>query len=189
MFFMIKKTFLIFLIIFLISSDHASSFFSENKPYSTVQDYIDTFKSLAIAEMNRTGVPASITMAQAVLESAYGNSELAVNANNHFGIKTKPDWKGEIYFKGGCYYKKYKSALESYIDHSNHLKTRPWYASLFNLEIHDYYKWSYGLKKAGYAEDPVYAEKLIKLIEKYEFNYYDYYFIPADSSLAEQKNK
>ena len=108
---MIKKAFLLFLIIFLISSDHASSFFSENKPYSTVQDYIDTFNSLAIAEMNRTGVPASITMAQAVLESAYGNSELAVNANNHFGIKTKPDWKGEKFWVGSNCYKKYKNIL------------------------------------------------------------------------------
>jgi flagellum-specific peptidoglycan hydrolase FlgJ len=168
-----RKAFSIILFIALLSAD-ASSTLTIKEPYTT-QGYIETFKSLAIIEMNRSGIPASITLAQAILESAHGNSELAVYANNHFGIKNKSDWKGAVYLKGGCYYKKYNSVLESYKDHSRHLKTRSWYADLFKLEVTDYSGWAYGLKKGGYAEDPVYAEKLIKIIEDYQFDYLDSY--------------
>jgi LysM repeat protein len=121
--------------------------------------------------MQKTGVPASITMAQALLESQAGCSNLAKDANNHFGIKCS-DWKGATYIqdddtKDECF-RKYKSVLESYDDHSNFLRTRPRYASLFELEITDYKGWAHGLKKAGYATDPTYATRLIKLIEDYQ---------------------
>ena len=185
-----KKTVTIFIAIFslILIFGNASSTTKTPIKY-TVQEYIDIYKALAVREMNRSGIPASITMAQAILESAYGNSELAVNANNHFGIKNKSDWKGAIYFKGGCYYKKYNSILESYEDHTNHLLTRQWYQSLFKLEITDYKNWGHGLKKAGYAEDPQYAYKLIKIIEKYNFTSLDSLHFSIDSTLANNKIK
>ena len=114
------------------------------------------------------GVPASITMAQALLESSDGNSNLAQQANNHFGIKCS-DWKGPSFIqdddtKDECF-RKYGAVLDSYDDHSNFLRTRPRYAALFELDIKDYKGWAKGLKKAGYATEPTYAEKLIKIIE------------------------
>ncbi|HNW99327.1 MAG TPA: glucosaminidase domain-containing protein [Bacteroidales bacterium] len=148
----------------------------------TLTQYVDTFKIIAVEEMNHSGVPASITLAQAILESGYGNSYLAQYANNHFGIKNKPDWKGEKFWVGSNCYKKYKNILESYADHSNHIKTRKWYANLFSLNITDYKNWAFGLKKAGYAEDPSYAYRLIYIIEKYKFNSLDSLYCPEDST-------
>jgi LysM repeat protein len=118
--------------------------------------------------MKKTGVPASITLAQALLESEDGNSLLATEANNHFGIKCA-DWTGPTFTKDDdardeCF-RKYKSVLESYDDHSNFLRTRERYAALFTLESTDYKGWAKGLKKAGYATNPQYAERLIKIIE------------------------
>jgi flagellum-specific peptidoglycan hydrolase FlgJ len=153
----------------------------------TLSEYIGQFKITAIEEMNRTGVPASITMAQAILESAYGNSMLATNANNHFGLKCKPDWTGETYSIGDACYKKYNTVLDSYADHSNHIKSRKWYADLFKLKITDYKGWSYGLKKDGYAQDPNYAYNLISIIERYKFNKMDsLYTPPADTSATKK---
>jgi hypothetical protein len=131
--------------------------------------YIEEHKDEAISDMKRTGVPASITLAQACLESMDGNSPLAVKANNHFGIKCS-DWKGAYYIqdddtKDECF-RKYGSTLESYDDHSNFLRTRPRYAFLFQLDPTDYKGWARGLKKAGYATDPRYADRLIKIIEE-----------------------
>ena len=135
----------------------------------TRPEYIELYKDDAVRDMQKTGVPASITMSQALLESNDGNSPLAREANNHFGIKCS-DWNGPSYIqdddtKDECF-RKYGSVLESYDDHSNFLKTRPRYASLFSLEITDYKGWANGLKKAGYATDPTYANRLIKIIEE-----------------------
>ncbi len=130
--------------------------------------YIEEHKDDAIREMQKSGIPASITLAQACLESSDGLSPLAVNANNHFGIKCA-DWNGPSYIQDDdkrdeCF-RKYSHALESYDDHSSFLKTRPRYAFLFSLDPTDYKGWAKGLKKAGYATDPSYADRLIKIIE------------------------
>jgi flagellum-specific peptidoglycan hydrolase FlgJ len=151
----------------------------------TLTQYIDTFKSVAVEEMNRSSIPASITLSQAILESAYGNSNLALNANNHFGIKCKPDWTGETYGSGEYCYKKYSNARESYKDHSDHICSRKWYADLFNLSVTDYTSWAHGLKKAGYAEDPNYAYRLIWLIEHYKLAELDKLYSPPDTTKAE----
>jgi LysM repeat protein len=133
-----------------------------------IQAYINSYKELAISEMLRTGVPASVTLAQGILETAGGQSDLASIANNHFGIKCKSDWTGETMrhdddTKNECF-RKYASAEDSYKDHSAFLKTRPMYAFLFKLDPTDYEGWAKGLKKAGYATNPAYAQLLIKII-------------------------
>ena len=177
-----KKTvgFLTVIIGLILFSTNVTSEFAKNNKY-TLTEYIKIFEPIAIMEMNRSGVPASITLAQAILESGYGNSILAVYANNHFGIKCKPDWTGETFSIGSACYKKYGNALESYDDHSNHIKSRSWYASLFNLKITDYKNWAFGLKKAGYAQDPYYAYRLIQIIDYYKFNGLDSLYNPTDT--------
>ena len=185
-----KKNVIIPIIISALTliSINVSSTLTLTQTYS-ISEYITIYKPLAIKEMKRSGIPASIIMAQAILESRYGNSILAVYANNHFGIKNKPDWKGKTFWIGTSCYKKYDSVLESYEDHSNHIKSRKWYADLFNLKITDYKQWAFGLKKAGYAEDPVYAYKLIKIIETFDFLAMDSLYTPFDSTFAEQQYK
>ncbi|MGN6215291.1 glycoside hydrolase family 73 protein [Parafilimonas sp.] len=136
-----------------------------------VAAYIQQYRQLAIDEMIRTGVPASITLAQGILESNAGQSNLTAQSNNHFGIKCKTDWTGNYVYhdddvKHECF-RSYSCAEDSYRDHSDFLKTRPNYASLFNLDATDYKSWAYGLKAAGYATNPVYAISLINTIEKY----------------------
>jgi LysM repeat protein len=138
--------------------------------------YIIKYKDLAIAEMQRTGIPASITLAQGILESQFGESDLAVNANNHFGIKCKTEWTGEKTYhdddlKKECF-RVYPSAEESYKDHSNFLMTRDWYAFLFKLEPTDDSGWAYGLKKAGYATEKDYPQRLLQLINDYQLQQY-----------------
>ena len=139
--------------------------------------YIEQFASLAVEEMYRSGIPASITLAQGLLESGYGLSELAVKGNNHFGIKCHNNWKGrKMYYdddaKGECF-RKYDSPEQSYHDHSDFLRYRDRYKFLFDYKITDYKAWAYGLKKAGYATDPSYPAKLIRLIEEYKLYEYD----------------
>lgn len=141
-------------------------------PHKTRHDYIRKYQVLAIEEMGRSGIPASIKMAQACLESGYGNSELSRRSNNHFGIKCKHNWKGQrVYYdddeKGECF-RKYKSVEESYIDHTNFLMGNPRYAFLFKLAPDDYKRWARGLKQAGYATAPYYDNQLIKIIEEYK---------------------
>jgi len=143
----------------------------------TAKDYIENFKEDAVKEMCLNKIPASIVLAQAMFESANGNSELAKNANNHFGIKCKKEWEGESYAKDDeteneCF-RKYNSVLESYTDHSLFLKTRPRYAFLFDIPVTDYKAWCFGLKEAGYATDPKYAKRLIDIIEKYKLHELD----------------
>lgn len=135
----------------------------------TTKAYIETYKNLAVAEMLRSGVPAAITLAQGVLETESGNSVLVKKSNNHFGIKCKAEWTGESVYhdddeSGECF-RKYDSAIFSYRDHSDFLRTRAHYAFLFSLDPMDYRGWAYGLKKAGYATNPRYPEILIKTIE------------------------
>lgn len=141
------------------------------------EDYIAKFKDDAIKEMYLHKVPACITLAQGMLESGNGNSDLCRKANNHFGIKCHKEWGGETYImdddeKNECF-RKYSSALESYSDHSLFLYSRSRYASLFELPITDYKGWCYGLKAAGYATDPKYPERLIAIIEKYKLHEYN----------------
>lgn len=142
----------------------------------TREDYLKIYSSIAVREMKLTGIPASITLAQACLESNNGNSRLAVEANNHFGIKCH-NWKGETITedddeKGECF-RKYSSADESFRDHSDFLRYRDRYASLFDLDPNDYKGWAHGLKQAGYATDPQYAYSLIRIIEDYHLSKYD----------------
>ena len=144
---------------------------------SPQKSYIGKYSGLAVEEMYRTGVPASITLAQGLLESGYGLSELAVKGNNHFGIKCHNSWTGaKVYYdddaKGECF-RKYDSPEESFKDHSDFLRYRDRYRFLFELDPSDYKGWAYGLKKAGYATDPGYPEKLIRLIEEHELYQYD----------------
>lgn len=139
--------------------------------------YISKYSALAVQEMYRSGVPASITLAQGMLESGNGLSELALKGNNHFGIKCHNNWNGaRIYHdddaKGECF-RKYTDPEFSYRDHSDFLRYRDRYKFLFDLEITDYEGWAHGLKKAGYATDPSYPTKLIKLIETYQLYEYD----------------
>ena len=153
-----------------------TGFISRGQDQSIIQNYINTYSSAAIAEMHRTGVPASIKLAQGIHETMAGTSDLVVKSNNHFGIKCKDTWKGESVShdddaRGECF-RKYKSPLESYRDHSDFLKSSARYASLFNLDPLNYTAWAYGLKKAGYATNPKYPQIIIKLIEDYNLQDY-----------------
>lgn len=144
------------------------------KDYYTA--YIAKYAKQAQQEQKKHGIPASITLAQGLLESAAGRSDLAQNANNHFGIKCTSSWTGDSYTKDDdkkdeCF-RKYRQVSDSYEDHSQFL-LRPRYESLFQLDITDYKGWAHGLKRCGYATDPGYAGKLIKLIEDYELAQYD----------------
>jgi LysM repeat protein len=138
--------------------------------------YIARYKEIAIQEMIRSGVPASITLAQAILESQSGESVLVKKSNNHFGIKCKPEWTGGRTYhdddeQGECF-RVYDSPETSFKDHSDFLRTRAHYAFLFNLNPTDYKAWANGLKKAGYATSPTYAARLIKLITDYQLHQY-----------------
>ena len=142
----------------------------------TTTSYISKFKTIAITEMNKYGIPASITLSQALLESGTGNSDLAKYANNHFGIKCTSDWKGKGYYKDDdqkddCF-RVYNNPEESFKDHSEFLK-RKRYAALFELDKDDYEGWAKGLKAAGYATNPKYPALLINIIEKYNLQQYD----------------
>ncbi|MEG1649445.1 MAG: glucosaminidase domain-containing protein [Rikenellaceae bacterium] len=138
----------------------------------TVSEYIAVYSDLAIANMTEYGIPASITMAQGILESSSGNSILAQKSNNHFGIKCKTDWTGATVLhdddeKGECF-RKYETVYDSYIDHSKFLRERDRYNPLFKLDATDYKSWAEGLKSAGYATNPQYAQNLIRIIEENE---------------------
>lgn len=147
-------------------------FFLSGQSVMTPEEYIANFKDDAIKEMLLHKVPACITLAQGMLESGYGNSPLAREANNHFGIKCHKEWGGETYIMDDdeddeCF-RKYNDVYDSYSDHSLFLLSRSRYASLFELPITDYKGWCYGLKAAGYATDPKYPERLMEIIEKYK---------------------
>ena len=138
--------------------------------------YINTWKELAMSEMQRTGVPASITLAQGIHESMAGKSPLSQKSNNHFGIKCKSGWQGEKVYhdddaRGECF-RSYPSAEQSYLDHSDFLRNSARYGFLFQLDPTDYKEWALGLKKAGYATNIRYPQILIKLIEDYNLHQY-----------------
>ena len=154
--------------------------FKENPSIS----YIAQYKEIAISEMHRTGIPASIKLAQALLESGAGQSSLAIEANNHFGIKCGGKWDGgEYYLKDDDYnskgklvescFRSFESTIHSFIAHGDFIINQNRYAFLFSYDNKDYQSWAYGLKKAGYATDKAYPQKLINLIEKYELYQYD----------------
>lgn len=158
----------------------------------TRSEYIEKYKDDAIKEMHHSGVPASITLAQGILESGDGNSPLALYANNHFGIKCHATWNGETFImdddeKNECF-RKYPTAYESFKDHSEFLTTRTRYAALFELKITDYEGWAKGLKTAGYATNPKYADLLIGLIEKHELNKYDNYAKVPSKTIEKNKS-
>ena len=153
-----------------------------------MRDYIDLYADMAVREMKRGKVPASITLAQGILESKYGQSTLAQRANNHFGIKVGgADWKGGRYCaytnefnkklnkmerQIACF-RSYETAEEGFAHHSDFLISRPRYAMLFGLGINDYKAWAHGLESTGYATDPEYGEKLIGIIERFSLYEYD----------------
>lgn len=164
-----KRTILAIVTLFIAVNLHAQRM--------SVDEYIETYKDAAIAQMNRLGVPASIILAQGILETESGNSDLVKRSNNHFGIKCKSTWTGPSVTHTDdapdeCF-RKYASAEESYRDHSDYLNTSPRYASLFNLASTDYKGWAYGLKRAGYATNPRYPQILISNIEKYNLQQYN----------------
>lgn len=139
--------------------------------------YIETYCDIAVEQMKLHKIPASITLAQGILESSAGQSDLAQRSRNHFGIKCGNDWTGAsvTHYDDGrneCF-RSYTKVRDSYEDHSLFLVNRPWYSSLFELPITDYKRWATGLKEAGYATDPLYPTKLITLIETYELHQYD----------------
>jgi flagellum-specific peptidoglycan hydrolase FlgJ len=157
-----------------IQAEHRDAI-NSYQSYTSLQ-YIDRFKTIAIQEMNLYGIPASITLAQGLYESGSGNSELAKNANNHFGIKCTSDWTGKSYYKdddnkNDCF-RVYDRPEDSFRDHSNFLKRKN-YAHLFELDKNDYQGWAYGLKAAGYATNPKYPQILIGIIQKYNLDQYD----------------
>ncbi|MCB9054277.1 MAG: glucosaminidase domain-containing protein [Chitinophagales bacterium] len=175
------------LIVFLIANQ---GLHAQNSP--VIQDYIDTYKELAIAEMQRTGVPASVTLAQGIHESQAGKSKLVLSSNNHFGIKCKSNWTGETVThdddaKGECF-RKYFSAEDSYKDHSDFLKNNQRYAFLFQLDPGDYKGWANGLRKAGYATNPKYSEALIKLIEDYQLQDYSLLALQRQPEFQDEQN-
>jgi hypothetical protein len=156
----------------------------------TEETYIDNFKDIAVSEMKRTGIPASITLAQGMIESDYGRSTLAREANNHFGIKCHNDWSGpKVYHnddkRNECF-RKYSKPEDSFHDHSEFLKSGSRYGFLFGLSSTDYKAWARGLKKAGYATNPEYANMLIRKIEEENLHYYDNGYKPEAVSMVNQ---
>jgi LysM repeat protein len=164
-FYSMKRQVLIILLFLCIFN-----FTSRSQEKVTVEEYINLYADLAVKEMINYHIPASITLAQGLLESENGNSPLAIEANNHFGIKCHEEWTGKTYnhdddVKNECF-RKYKKVEDSFRDHSEFLTTRDRYKSLFDLSITDYKGWAYGLKQAGYATNPRYPEILIRIIEE-----------------------
>lgn len=183
-------------ILFLLFASLAlKNSFAQQDP--VVIEYINKYKDLAIAEMQRTGIPASIKLAQGIHETSAGTSDLVKRSNNHFGLKCKAEWTGMTVkhtddAPNECF-RKYENPLDSYKDQSNYLKGTPRYASLFELDPTDYKAWAFGLKKAGYATNPKYTQVLIKLIEDYDLQ--DYTMIAlgklkrGQETLAKNENK
>ena len=166
-----------FTIILCLACFSAYALHAPKADKSPQEIYIEKYSSLAVEEMYRSGIPASITLAQGLLESGNGRSELALKSNNHFGIKCHNNWEGKkVYFdddeKGECF-RKYPKPEDSYRDHSDFLRFRARYRFLFDYPVTDYKAWAFGLKKAGYATDPEYPSKLIRLIEEYELHQFD----------------
>ena len=162
------------LLAFFLPLGHVLLAQTRSKQY---EEYIKKYRDIAVEEMERYHIPASITLAQGLLESGAGQGTLARKSNNHFGIKCGGDWRGKSVkhdddARDECF-RVYKNAADSYRDHSKFLVGRPRYASLFKLDMTDYKGWAHGLKKAGYATNPRYAYQLIDIIERYDLYKYD----------------
>jgi flagellum-specific peptidoglycan hydrolase FlgJ len=210
---MIKKSVLIIVLLLLVGchakksvivtqkdSRYNSSKYKRNssstpsKPMAvngTVNDYIANYKEVAMSNMKNYGIPASIILAQGILESGAGRGTLAMTANNHFGIKCHNDWNGETVLQDDdvaqeCF-RKYNDPAESFKDHATFLTGRNRYASLFELPKDDYEAWAKGLRLAGYATDPSYPEKLISYIERYELYQYDSQVMGKKFSMVNKK--
>lgn len=183
----INSTNIILIIIFCLFQ------FNINAQNNTRTQYINMYKDIAVRQMNAYGIPASIILAQACLESGNGNSRLAVRGNNHFGIKCHNGWKGKKIYKtddkfGDCF-RKYISAEESFKDHSEFLKNGKRYQSLFEIPRTDYKSWARGLKAAGYATNPKYAQLLIDIIEKNNLQQFDNDGSKASKKAARKKKR
>jgi hypothetical protein len=164
-------------VLIVIFTGNVFNIFAQTAKKITREEYVEMYKDIALQEMIEYKIPASITLAQGILESGSGNSRLAKEAKNHFGIKCHKGWEGEFIrmtddAPNECF-RKYKNAYDSYKDHSFFLSQRGRYSFLFDLEITDYKGWARGLKKAGYATNPRYAELLIKIIEDMQLYKYD----------------
>lgn len=154
------------------SSSSAAANFKITGPSNAVA-YVEQYKRIAVTESTRTGIPASIKLAQGILESGYGSSHLAKKANNHFGIKCGMGWSGKtMQYKGSCY-RVFSNGMDAYKEHSNFLTRSDRYKDLFKLKRSDYKGWAKGLRKAGYATNPNYPAKLIELVERYKLYNYD----------------
>jgi LysM repeat protein len=164
---------------------------TSNSGYSA-EEYINKYKDLAISEMKRTGIPASITLAQGMIESDYGHSRLAREANNYFGIKCHDDWTGPTIRhhddrRNECF-RKYRAPEDSFYDHSDFLLSVPRYSFLFSIAPTDYKAWARGLKKAGYATNPDYANMLIRKIEEYRLMVFDRGYTTSDTASVKTGN-
>ncbi len=197
---MVRKIYLFILIIIpvvLSSCGSSRRVVTSSVGEASTSLYIDRYKDLAISEMKRTGIPASITLAQGMIESNYGNSTLAVKANNHFGIKCHNDWTGPTIRhhddrRNECF-RKYSRPEDSFYDHSDFLTSGSRYSFLFDIPVTDYKAWARGLKRAGYATNPDYANMLIRKIEESSLYIYDrgsYASIrKADQSLKDEEEQ
>jgi flagellum-specific peptidoglycan hydrolase FlgJ len=179
----LRNPVILFLLILFISScsvnrrsstkNNSATKYTIEGPSNAVA-YVERYKFIAVSESKRTRIPASIKLAQGILESGYGSSTLAKKANNHFGIKCGgKQWKGKKHYRKGSCYRVFKSGNDAYVEHSNFLTYNKRYDSLFKLKRTDYKGWAKGLKKAGYATNPKYPSKLIDLIERYKLYNYD----------------
>jgi LysM repeat protein len=190
-----NRLFLIFFLVLLSSLFSCKTYtplISTTATDLSVKDYVNSYKDLAVSEMNRTGIPASITLAQGIIESDCGHSSLAREANNHFGIKCHDNWAGPTIRhndnrRNECF-RKYRKPEESFYDHSDFLKSVSRYSFLFNNNPTDYKAWAHGLKKAGYATNPDYANMLIRTIEVNNLWYFDRGYnsvsLPPQTSLS-----
>src|SRR4028118_1120041 len=180
---MMRTLYTLLLLAAVVLSGHASAQTYAEK----VQRYIATYKDLAMEEQQRSGIPAAVTLAQGILESGAGESELATEAANHFGIKCKKTWTGETYnhdddAEDECF-RKYPSAEASYRDHTDYLKTAGRYQPCFAQSTTDYAAWAYQLKTCGYATSPTYAQRLIRIIEDYKLQQYTYAALNTEDPL------
>ncbi|MCO5230687.1 MAG: LysM peptidoglycan-binding domain-containing protein [Chitinophagales bacterium] len=183
-----KKILSILSFIFIMNASIVSIFADTE---ATAEEYIQMYKGVAISEMKKYGIPASIKLAQGLLESGMGTSRLAVQGNNHFGIKCHETWNGPTMkhtddAPNECF-RVYNDPRQSYMDHSQFLLTRPRYAGLFQLKTNDYKGWAVGLKKAGYATNPKYAEMLIDVIERHQLFVYDMDISEREMEVYRQK--
>lgn len=172
------------------TDEHEVKELPSNASYEEILNaYIDTYSQIAMEEMLQYGIPASITLAQGILESGAGRGDLTRRANNHFGIKCHSSWKGDRVYhdddkKGECF-RKYKDAKYSFRDHSLFLAERSRYQNLFKLRKNDYKGWARGLKAAGYATDPRYPEKLIRIIEKNDLTRFDTQVLGGEATVRD----